>query len=842
MSCRPRRQSLGKSPVLGAAFGLFSVWWCVSLIAYLVTGQVWSGEDWISMSSQALIGVAGGSVFGIAATAALVMMARQWRMAQLTGDNVRGVVCTIGELPISFERPVEAKEMADKASLRLPDEDSDPDQKIDIDWMEKWFEKYEADYPDHAKLMRAVGRVLNSKPTLPAACKRKAKGLRKWQYGHDQHNHGNHTLVEHSWVCASVGIWIAENGFEYDGVQFVETHRGVDFIAKKDKGYITLKNERYKFEKFDPLIGLICFAHDVGKIETFRQNKDGTVEVIEPAHDSVGARMLSRMDEFWALPYEDRMTLTLSIGHYHKPGQMPLRRDSESPQKAEALSDRTMAMLELVITADEQTSKIENKKDDDEGKNKPKEIVEEDYKVDLWEAFQDLLNEAQRVHHEPNKFKIGQKNTTPEGAIITLKEGDMRKALLEKMELKKSVKESVTSSGSVQITEDLLEVLEDRGCLITERGGLKVEAKKAIWRVEFLGKDKQKVGEVIANWPFAIMINPDIHFPRLANSQDAQSMPRVTGLADKEGMGAPKKARADQPADVLTQGPLQNEDGTFIIPDGKKNKKPKQKEAVPAAVRLEAVPETEPNQPASVAVARPAADAKPKLHIVPTVSTDQLGEERVHDEPKVVSSGSGSAWLLDDEEPLPPGKAAEAAKDVPAVVVDTTSNASEAETEAPQAGDSNSVLRIEAEQPKAAGAGAAEKLLAVQRRLQEKAAGEVVETSTVVPVANAVSLSDTQVETVRMMKKGLLRLDEMEREKAIVGDVMEDGRIGYSFEAINAIVPMMKEHLQDERVVRRLMAAVKEGPDAPVAIVRRASGVALLVLNRKSIDKAMRMR
>lgn len=809
---------MGKSPVLGAAFGLFAVWWCISLIAYLVTGQVWSGEDWMSMSSQALIGVAGGSVFGIAATAALVMMARQWRVAQLTGDNVRGVVCTIGALPISFERPVEAKEMPDKASLRLPDEESDPDQKIDVDWMDKWFKKYEVDYPDHAKLMRAVGRVLNSKPTLPAACKRKAKGLRKWQYGYDQHDHGNHTLVEHSWVCASVGIWIAENGFEYDGVQFVETHHGVDFIAKKDKGYITLKNERYKFEKFDPLIGLICFAHDVGKIETFRQNKDGTVEVIEPAHDSVGARMLSRMDEFWALPYEDRMTLTLSIGHYHKPGQMPLRRDSESPQKAEALSDRTMAMLELVITADQQTSKIENKKDDEAGKNKPKEIVEEEYKVDLWEGFQDLLNEAQRVHHEPGKFRIGQKNTTSEGAIITLKEGDMRKALLEKMELKKSVKEGVTASGSVQITEDLLEVLEERGCLITERGGLKVEAKKAIWRVEFMGKDKAKVGQVIAHWPFAIMINPDTYFPRLANSQDAQSIPRVTGIADKEGMGAPKKVREDQPVDVLTKGPLQNEDGTFIIPDGKKNKKAKQQESTNAKAR------PDPAQEVSERAVRPADEGKPKL----------LRRE------------SGSAWLLDEEDPLPASKVSD---DEPTVDVGKDAgpagNSGGQETEAAVGvGEVNSVQDLKIEKDKAA-SGQADRLLVVQRRLQEKATGESPETKAADSQADSVdevqALTQSQIETVQLMKKGLLRLAKMEKEKAIVGDALGDGRTAYSFEAINAIVPMMKEHLSDERVVRRLLGAVKEGPASPVCIMHNAaSSVTLLVLNKKSIDRALR--
>ena len=86
-----------------------------------------------------------------------------------------------------------------------------------------------------------------------------------------------------------------------------------------------------------------------------------------------------------------------------------------------------------------------------------------------------------------------------------------------------------------------------------------------------------------------------------------------------------------------------------------------------------------------------------------------------------------------------------------------------------------------------------------------------------------------------------MRLAKMEKEKAIVGDALGDGRTAYSFEAINAIVPMMKEHLSDERVVRRLLGAVKEGPASPVCIMHNAaSSVTLLVLNKKSIDRALR--
>jgi hypothetical protein len=800
----------------------------------------------MASSAQAWMGVGLGGLVGLGATTAVVLAARQWRIARLTGDNVRGVACSIGRLPINFDRPVEAKEMPDKASLRLPPEEYDPKGKIDRDWMDKWFQQYEGHHPEHAALMRAVARVLNSQPELPAACRKLAAGTKAYQYGYDQHRHGDHTLLEHSWNCASVGIWLTKNGFQYDGVHFKDKYKNaVGFIGKKDGAY--------QFKPWDPLIGLICFAHDIGKTETFRMTKDKKVEVIEPAHDSVGARMLARMDEFWALPFEDRMTLTLAIGHYHKPSEMPLRRDADSANKAVALSDRTMAMLNLVILSDEEAGSIENKKSEEEGKDRPKEIIEAEYRANLWEAFRDLLNESQRVHTDPSKFRIGQKNTIAEGTIITLKEGDLRKELLDKMQLRKSEKEAQTASGAAQITEDLLEVLDERGCLVKSSGGIQVEAKKAIWKVEFMGKDKTRVGDVIATWPYAILINPEEHFPKLASGPDAQSLPRVTAIADPGSMLEEKKTRPDAPRSAFESPPLEAPNGGFLLAEGtqeqRKGKKKgnQQQDARPEPLGVEAsenvvdlnkVRHTKMRPPeeggaSSAAAVRAAEVQNEVIPQNPRVGQRETAAESQQTEASAVAqqdevrasnalSNRGSnvmAGLMDELDPVDVRAAPAAEKQSPANQTD------------------------EAETVIAGGSPAADQLALVQKLLKSKLGRDETAASEPAPAANtAMEHSEVPADATELaikLRGPLAKIQAAAKSKKLAAEELEDGRQAYSLEALSAVVPEIRAQLAEPAMVRKLMGVAKYGKKVPVCVIyRQASGVTLVVINPAEVRRA----
>lgn len=562
---------MGKSPVLGAAFGIFAVWWLVSLVAYLVTGKVWTGGGWIESSARAWAGLLSGALVGTTVMATLVMVARQWKLASMAGDDVRGVRCSIGQLPMHVVLPPMADEFPDKTSLKFPPKKHDPENKLNVDWMDEWFKKYERDFPDHARLMRAVARMLNKNPDMPAAAKKNYKGDPRSLYGDDRHDHGNLTLLAHSWLGGSVGVWKSVNGFSYTGLK----------NALEENQNIKLNDENYKFDPFDPLIGLICFAHDIGKLETFKvdekEGKDGKGKVTyvqtRPRSDTVGAALIAKMDEFWLLPYEDRMIITLTVGNYRKPSNMPLRRDINNPNQAIALSDRIMAMLKLITEVDDEVGAIEKNTAVEAASLDPRQVTQATYADDMWDCFKALLNESFRIHHENHKFRVGQKNTMPTGTVVTLKEDVLRAELSQKLAIRRRHNETDPKLEGAAFTKLLLVILDKKGCLIREVAGVVAAPMEAVWKVDFHGKDKAKKDEVIATWPYAIMINPELYFPRMSNDQDASSTPNVVGLANLSRMADARTPRPAGPVDALVQGALEDEDGIPIVGEGTKQQK-----------------------------------------------------------------------------------------------------------------------------------------------------------------------------------------------------------------------------------------------------------------------------
>jgi hypothetical protein len=597
---------LGKSPVLGAAFGIFAVWWLISFVAYLVTGKVWTGGMWIESTVRAWGGLLSGALVGTAITVILVMVARQWKLASMAGDDVRGVRCSIGQLPMHVVLPPMAERFPDKNLLVFPPKEHDRQSKLNIDWMDEWFKKYERDFPDHAKLMRAVARMLNHNPMLPAAAKKNYRGDPRSSYGDDRHDHGKLTLLAHSWLGGSVGVWKSVNGFSYKGLQ----------NALEENQNIKLNDPDYKFDPFDPLIGLICFIHDIGKIATFKVQKDGSVVQTRSRSDTVGAALIAKMEEFWALPYEDRMIITLTVGNYRKPSNMPLRRDINNPNQAIALSDRTMAMLKLITEVDDEVGAIEKNTEVEAPSLDSRQQAQATYDEDMWDCFKALLNESFRIHHENHKFRVGQKNTLPSGTIVTLKEDVLRAELSQKLGIRRRHYEADPKLEGAGFTQRLLAILATKACLVTEVAGIKLDPINAIWKVEFHGKDKAKSGEAISTWPYAIMINPETYFPRLSNDPDASSTPNVVGPSNVARMTEARVPRPAGPVDALVQGALEDEDGIPMLGEGtkgaKRGGKGQGRPAAPTAV-----------SPDHVAPPLPAAGAKVAVIVSRTPSTPE---------------------------------------------------------------------------------------------------------------------------------------------------------------------------------------------------------------------------
>ena len=88
------------------------------------------------------------------------------------------------------------------------------------------------------------------------------------------------------------------------------------------------------------------------------------------------------------------------------------------------------------------------------------------------------------------------------------------------------------------------------------------------------------------------------------------------------------------------------------------------------------------------------------------------------------------------------------------------------------------------------------------------------------------------------MRPTLAKIDVAANSGRLAGDLLPDGRKGYSLDALSAVVPTMREKLHDTGFVRRLVAAGKIGAHVPVCITRKAGGnVMLLVVNEKALGK-----
>ncbi len=566
-----------RSPVVGAAFGLLFFYWIALFLFDLLRGQIGLSSDWVTRMSDRGMAILAGAIAGVVLVGYGMWLKRHLARMRLIGDDVRGVRCSIGELPVMLQAPEQAEKVIPVEQMRLPKH-----KCIDRDWMRKWFAEYESAYPAHARMLRACERVINSKPDLPAACK---NGVRKdYAYGYDGHNHGNHTLVEHAYVTAAVGIHLS-GSFEFDG-SFVMNDRG-------EKEGVSKKNPNYRFSASDPLIALLCYAHDLGKLETFGVNEHGEVIALEGEHDLAGARMMARMDEFWELPDEDRMILLLAVSNYHKPSKMPMDRNGQ------LISDRCQALLELMIEADIRAGLIENGQEDELGKKREVPIVETTYTGHLWEAFTDLVIEAGRINGQREKFGIGQKNVVENRTIIVVYEKDVRDELLKRMELRNSQKGKVDGKGVTVLTKDLLRVLGEKGMLITEWGDAKASCpEEALWQVDWYGRDPKRLGAPISKSLCTIVFEPKGELARLAEMKDHDSIPKLVGLFGDEKREEKRKAVLRDALSMATEvWVTPDENGVLQIAGESKKSESKKKAARTNAKAVGTVLAPEKNGP-----------------------------------------------------------------------------------------------------------------------------------------------------------------------------------------------------------------------------------------------------
>ncbi len=133
------------------------------------------------------------------------------------------------------------------------------------------------------------------------------------------------------------------------------SYRGV----KDSNGQVVIppENPDYRLDPDDPMILIVGIAHDIGKVNDYKRDENGWPIGSRGYHSEMGARLLGRQWQYRLLPYEDRYLLVTIVQFYHTPHNCPLNRNGNET----AYSDRAMAIMQLLIEADNAAGDMESK-------------------------------------------------------------------------------------------------------------------------------------------------------------------------------------------------------------------------------------------------------------------------------------------------------------------------------------------------------------------------------------------------------------------------------------------------------------------------------------------------
>lgn len=167
-----------------------------------------------------------------------------------------------------------------------------------------WWGRFEREHPRHAAALLDMWSIILSKPRLPAAPV--------------PQDHGGATLAEHSVHVLDAMLELSKT-WRYEGVKDTKGAVVVP-VANVNKGF-------HAFEPGDPVLVLAAIAHDIGKVECYKQvdpkHPERVIEVL-PNHGELGAKMLRAVPSLMTLPIQDRQAVLLATSYYHHASDLPI--------------------------------------------------------------------------------------------------------------------------------------------------------------------------------------------------------------------------------------------------------------------------------------------------------------------------------------------------------------------------------------------------------------------------------------------------------------------------------------------------------------------------------------
>ena len=401
-----------------------------------------------------------GALIGISASLYALLWRRTSARQRTAPSATRGVRATIGPIPLHKLEPPAADDLPSDDRVASIPEVSNAGAG---DFFRRWLAELDRTSAAHTALVRKLARLLNFRPQLRAG------------YGEDGY-HGDRTLLQHCLLVTHLMLREAPR-WEYRGLLY---RSGAVALPLKDPGY--------RFNSSDPMIGIVALAHDIGKLECFRfaPGDDQRIDPIECTkdHDLVGAQLLARLPETWALPDPDRELLFLVVGHYHHLEAMPL----EAPRTA--ISDRLHAIAELLAKIDDVASKMEREGVSfTQAKTETEQLssaATERMRVRLFEHLATLLQEAGRINGPDQEFNVGFKLYHPRyhRHLLFLHEPNLLRILPQRARMEE-FNTGIVKGVVSPFSKALLITLNEHGVLVADADGQVRGVEAAIFSSAF---------------------------------------------------------------------------------------------------------------------------------------------------------------------------------------------------------------------------------------------------------------------------------------------------------------------------------------------------------------------
>lgn len=481
---------INNNPIVRDIVIVAAFWWCVLSVhlAYQVYDSSYSlvenYEYYVSLFAGTayhmkmwFAGAVVGAIFGLW----IILFKRTMALNRVSPSSYLGIHTTMGKVPFLAKAAPRAK-----SKKVLP---------VTSKVITAWLDTNRVKYPHHVAMFHAIWETLSAQPNHPASPYRGGHGgLRLWQ---------------HSQNVAEQALLRAKD-WKYEGIFYKERRQRSLIIPKRDQNYL--------FNANDPLIPLIAIAHDLGKLEVYIPQPDGSIKSLESGkggirHDARSAQMLSRIPEFWNIPPEDRWPLGRVVAQYHNTLEMRVDKTGA------CFDDRIGSLVQFLLDVDQATGMMESC-----AKEGSELVINEEDVIKIYTAFVEIVTEHGRINGTGDKqtdkrVKIGQKHD----GIIYIREQLLRELILSKVGLSKEM-----GPAKFKPTIALLQALEQKGLFYATVNGVDFRDYLPLQTIAFHDED----GKFLATWRHVIAIR--LH-PGAYDLMALSRLPNYTSKARVQG-------------------------------------------------------------------------------------------------------------------------------------------------------------------------------------------------------------------------------------------------------------------------------------------------------------------